>query len=59
MGNNTNFETNNYQTFNVYAKVPFCCTERACVVFFWFQDLPWKKDMMSKVSQVLRTAGVH
>ena len=40
-------------------KYPFDVQKGPVWFFFWFQDLPWKKDMMSKVSQVLRTAGVH
>ena len=39
-------------------KVPFLCTERACVVFFSdFEIRPRKNCVMSKVLQVLWTRG--
>ena len=38
-------------------KVPFLCTERACVVFSGFGICPRRKVTWSKVLQVLWTRG--
>ena len=43
--------------FNVYRKVSFYGTERACVGFSGFEICPGRKAMSKKVSQVLRTRG--
>ena len=38
-------------------KVPFLCTERACVVFSSIEIHPRRKMMWSEVLQVLQTRG--
>ena len=38
-------------------KVPFLCTERACVVFSGIKILPRRKMTWSEVLQVLQTRG--
>ena len=36
------FEEMTIKHFMYMQKVPFLYTEKACVVSFWFQNLPWK-----------------